>query len=159
MTLEQPSARHDVPGGAARIVAIHLSPGPRSRSMPRPVGSAQALEDQGLEGDRHARRGNRRSVLLVESEVLDELGLEPGVIREQITVRGLGLADLPAGMRLAAGTAEFEVAAPCDPCERMEEIRPGLRRALEGRRGRFVRVVRAGTVSVGDALTPVSPGA
>jgi hypothetical protein len=34
----------------------------------------------------------------------------------------------------------------------MERIRPGLRAALEGRRGRFVRVLSAGTFAVGDPL-------
>ena len=155
MTLEQPASRSTGGTTAGRIVALHVSPGPGSRSTPRPVVSATALEDRGLDGDRHARPGTRRSVLLVEAEVLDALGLEPGVIREQITVRGLALDGLATGSRLAAGTAVFEVAGPCDPCQRMEEIRPGLRHALEGRRGRFVRVVSGGTISVGDTLAAV----
>jgi MOSC domain-containing protein YiiM len=153
MTLEDPT----IPGHAAsvtgRIVALHVSPGPGSRSTPRAVDSVVAHENRGLEGDRHARAGTHRSVLLVEAEVLDALGLEPGTIREQVTVRGLALDALPDGARLTAGTALFEVGIPCDPCGRMEEIRPGLRAALEGRRGRFVRVVRTGTITVGDAMS------
>ena len=91
-------------------------------------------------------------MLLVEQEVLDSLGLTPGAIREQVTVRGLALAELAAGMRLRAGTALLEVAGPCDPCERMDEVRPGLKQELEGRRGRFVHVVERGTFAVGDTL-------
>jgi MOSC domain-containing protein YiiM len=34
----------------------------------------------------------------------------------------------------------------------MDELRPGLRQQLEGRRGRFVRVVEGGSVAVGDAV-------
>jgi MOSC domain-containing protein YiiM len=51
-----------------------------------------------------------------------------------------------------AGGAVFEVTMICDPCERMDAIRPGLRRELEGRRGMLARVVEPGEVAVGDTL-------
>jgi MOSC domain-containing protein YiiM len=35
----------------------------------------------------------------------------------------------------------------------MDEIRLGLRAELDGRRGRFVRVVRGGRITVGDEIT------
>jgi MOSC domain-containing protein YiiM len=143
-------------GGATppgTIVAIHLCPGPRSRSVMRAVDRATALEELGLEGDRNARPGSERQVLLVEAEVLEALELVPGQIREQVTVRGLRLDDLEPGARLRAGSAEFAVAGPCDPCQRMNEIRPGLLDQLEGRRGRFVSVVRGGTIAIGDIFT------
>jgi len=74
----------------------------------------------------------------------------PGDVREQVTVRDLGLDRLVFGTRLHVGTALLEVAGPCQPCERMNEIRPGLLDTLVGRRGRFVRVVQAGSFAVGD---------
>jgi len=113
--------------------------------------------ESGLEGDRHAKPNSRRQLLLVEQEVLDEFGLAPGAIREQVTVRGLDLGRLVFGARIRVGGAVLEVAGPCHPCERMEEIRPGLKQALVGRRGRFVRVVEAGTFAVGDALEVEPP--
>ena len=139
----------------ARIVALHLSHA--SRAPLQTVQSAEALTDRGLDGDRHARPGNRRSVLFMEQETLDAHGLTPGDVREQVTVRGLDLNGLVFGSRLKVGSAVFEVAGPCAPCQRMEELRAGLRQALEGRRGRFVRVVEAGTVSVGDAVEVQPP--
>jgi hypothetical protein len=39
----------------------------------------------------------------------------------------------------------------------MEELKPGLRAQLEGRRGRFFHVVEAGTFAVGDAITLQAP--
>jgi MOSC domain-containing protein YiiM len=39
----------------------------------------------------------------------------------------------------------------------MDELRMGLQSELEGRRGRFARVVRAGAFSVGDSLTAEPP--
>ena len=110
------------------------------------------IEESGAEGDRHLKRGSRRQVLLMEQEVLDALQLAPGDVREQVTVRGLDLNRLVFGARLRCGTALLEVAGPCRPCERMNEIHPGLERELEGRRGRFVRVVRTGTIAVGDEI-------
>jgi MOSC domain-containing protein YiiM len=45
----------------------------------------------------------------------------------------------------------------CAPCERMNELKPGLRHELEGRRGRFFRVVEAGAFAVGDPITLLPP--
>jgi MOSC domain-containing protein YiiM len=141
----------------ATVVALHLCK--RSRDPLVPVSRVNAVVETGLEGDRHGKRGSRRQVLLVEQEVLDEFGLAPGAIREQVTVRGLDLDKLVFGARIRVGGALLEVAGPCDPCARMDEVRPGLQTALEGRRGRFVRVVEAGSFAVGDALQVEPPAA
>ena len=135
---------------AATVVALHLCKGSRAPlvSVPR----VNAVLETGLEGDRHAKLKSRRQVLLVEQEVLEGFGLEPGAIREQVTVRGLDLDTLVFGARIRVGEALLEVAGPCDPCARMDEVKPGLRTALVGRRGRFVRVVEAGSFAVGDTL-------
>jgi MOSC domain-containing protein YiiM len=135
---------------AATVVALHLSKGSRAPLVPVP--RVNAVHETGLEGDRHAKPRSRRQVLLVEQEVLDEFGLEPGAIREQVTVRGLDLDKLVFGARIRVGEALLEVAGPCDPCARMDEVKSGLQKALVGRRGRFVRVIQAGSFAVGDTL-------
>jgi MOSC domain-containing protein YiiM len=132
------------------VVALHLSHA--SRAPLTPVARAEALENRGLDGDRHARPGNRRSILLMEQEVLDQHGLAAGDVREQVTMQGLDLVGLAPGSRLRIGGALLEVGMPCDPCQRMDELRPGLRAQFQGRRGRFVQVVEGGTVSVGDPV-------
>src|SRR2546422_4013734 len=121
------------PGQAAvvmppTIVALHLCPS--SRAPLRPVENVTALLEHGLEGDRHARPKSRRQVLLMEQEVLEEFGLMAGAVREQVTVRGLDLNRLAFGTRIRAGGAVLEVAGPCAPCERMNEVQPGLKDAL-----------------------------
>jgi MOSC domain-containing protein YiiM len=93
----------------------------------------------------------------MEQEVLDRFGLAAGAVREQVTVRGLALDSLALGSRLKVGAAIFEIGGPCAPCERMNEIRTGLRAELEGRRGRFARVVEAGTFAVGDPIAVLPP--
>jgi len=135
------------------VVAIHLNVGSREPLVAAPTVTAQP--DRGLDGDR-SRRHNR-AVLLMEQEVLDRFGLAAGAVREQVTVRGIVLADLAPASRLRVGTAVMEAGGLCAPCERMNEIQPGLRAELEGRRGRFFRVVEAGAFAVGDAITVLPP--
>jgi MOSC domain-containing protein YiiM len=119
-----------------------------------PLASARIVED-GLEGCAHARPG-KRSVLLVAAEDLDALGVDPGEIRENFTVRGADVMSWPVGQQVAVGEAQFEVTMVCDPCHLMNEIRPGLQDELVGRRGMLARVVKTGEVRVGDPVTPLS---
>ena len=140
----------------ATVVALHLCK--TSRAPLVAVPSVNAVVETGLEGDRHARLKSRRQVLLMEQEVLDEFGLAPGAVREQVTVRGLDLGKLTFGSRIRVGSAVLEVAGMCAPCARMEEVKPGLKQAIDGRRGRFVRVVEAGSFAVGDPLHVDPPG-
>jgi MOSC domain-containing protein YiiM len=114
--------------------------------------SARAVERHGVEGCVHGRPG-KRQVLFVAAEDLEAVGVAPGVIRENFTVRGADVMRWPVGQRIAAGDAEFEITMVCDPCHLMEEIRPGLQAELEGRRGMLARVVREGSVAVGDPVT------
>jgi len=132
------------------VVAIFLNRG--SRAPLTRVAEVQAVADEGLDGDRHRRPGTRRSVLLMPLEDLDAFGLSPGDVREQIVVRGVDLNGLPEGARLRIGEVRLEVGLPCAPCERMNELRAGLREALAGRRGRFVRVLDSGRIAAGQAV-------
>jgi MOSC domain-containing protein YiiM len=134
---------------AATVVALHTSHKSRQATA---VQKCILLQNAGLEGDRHAKVGSRRALLLMEEEVLASFDLPAGAVSEQVTVRGLGLHQLDPGARLRIGEAELEVTSHCAPCRRMDEIRPGLRKDLEGRRGRFARVVKGGAVAVGDAI-------
>ena len=112
----------------------------------------RALADHGLEGCAHARPGGKRQVLFASSEHLEAVGVEPGRIRENFTVAGGDVQDWPVGQLVRVGTALFEVTMVCDPCERMDQIRPGLRGELEGRRGMLARVLESGDVALGDPL-------
>jgi MOSC domain-containing protein YiiM len=136
-----------------KIVAIHLNTGSRAPLVP--VASVEARPGRGLEGDRSRRL--KRAVLFMEQEGLERFGLAPGAVREQVTVRGMTLAGLAPASRLRLGTVVMEAGAMCAPCERMEELQPGLRAQLEGRRGRFFHVVEPGTFAVGDVITLLAP--
>ena len=134
----------------ATVVNLQLYPG--NRQPMASVKSAKAIENLGLEGDRHAKANSKRQVLLVEAETLDKLGLRAGDVRENITTRGVALMELPLGTRLRIGEALFELTVECEPCNLMDQLRPGLKETLKGQRGMLARVTQSGMLSVGDAI-------
>jgi MOSC domain-containing protein YiiM len=111
----------------------------------------QAIVGQGLEGCAHANPP-KREVLFVSKEHLESVGVEPGEIRENLTIDGTDVEEWPVGQRVRAGGAEFEITMVCDPCHRMDELRDGLRAELQGKRGMLARVVESGEIAVGDPV-------
>lgn len=120
----------------------------------RYVDEAQLITGVGLDGDKHAVASSNRQVLLADREGLDEVGVAPGTIKENVTVEGLNVMGLSVGTRLRlGGTAVLEITTICEPCFRMDEIRMGLKDELVGRRGMNSRVIFGGPIRVGDAIT------
>ncbi len=138
---------------AGLVVSVQVCPAHRAPMEPRE--SVRAIENLGLEGDRHAIPDVPRQVLLIEQEVLDRFGLTPGTVKENLTTRGIALMNYPPGTRLEIGAAVLELTKVCHPCSRMEEIRPGLQEELEGQRGMLARVLQSGEIRVGDAIRVV----
>ena len=127
-----------------------------SRKPMKKIESATFVVGSGLEGDRHTTSNTRRQdnqVLLMDEETLNELGLEHGIIKENVTSSGIDVASLKAGQLVALGDkVVLRISRVCDPCSRMEEIRPGLRAELKGKRGMLASVDNGGTVRVGDPI-------
>jgi MOSC domain-containing protein YiiM len=138
----------------ATVVGLFVSPGRGSgRSEPRE--RVRAIESQGLEGCAHANPP-RREVLLVSKEHLDAVGVEAGAVRENVTVEGADVQSWPVGQRVRVGEALLEITLVCDPCSRMDELRPGLRAEIDGRRGMLAHVVEGGEIALGDPVEPVT---
>ena len=135
----------------ATVSGLFTSPG-RKSGVSTPHERLRAVAGQGFEGCAHANPP-KREVLFVSQEHLDGLELQPGAIRENVTVAGDDVERWPVGQRVRAGGAVFEITMVCDPCERMDALRPGLRAQLEGKRGMLARVVEGGDVAVGDELS------
>lgn len=140
------------------VISIQICVGHRA-----PMKSVETVEMRagyGIEGDRHAvSKGirTRRQVLLADEETLGEFGLSRGDIRENITTHGIEIHSLKEGDRVSlGGDAVVEITGHCAPCGRMDEIRDGLRVALEGNRGMLATVISGGMVSVGDEAKALS---
>ena len=121
----------------------------------QPMGEMEevvAVADRGFQGCVHGRQGSRRQVLLMDLETLEQLGISTGAVKENITTWGLEVQALRPGQRLRMGEALFEVTVPCEPCRRMDEIRPGLQQELRGRRGMLCRVLQGGRIRRGDRI-------
>ena len=134
----------------AMIVGVWTSPARKSGRMDGHE-RRQAVVGQGLEGCAHANPP-KREVLFASKDHLDSIGVDPGAIRENLTVEGDDVQQWPIGQRVRAGGAVFEITMVCDPCHRMDELRQGLRAELDGKRGMLARVVESGEVAVGDEI-------
>jgi MOSC domain-containing protein YiiM len=135
---------------------LHLFRASRRRVPMEEIAEIRALEDSGLEGCAHARTSSPRQVLLMDSETLELMELQPGIIRENITTRGINVNGLATGQRLRVGDAQLEASIACTPCDLLEKIRPGLRRELRGRRGMLCRVIAGGMIRRGDSIERIS---
>ena len=134
----------------ATVAGLFVSPA-RGSGRSEPRDRVQAIESQGFEGCAHANPP-RREVLLASKEHLDALAVDPGAIRENVTVEGADVHDWPVGQRVQVGGALLEITMVCDPCHRMDELRDGLRSQLDGRRGMLAHVVEGGEIALGDEI-------
>jgi MOSC domain-containing protein YiiM len=89
----------------------------------------------------------------------EALGLQPGDLREQITIEGLpGVTTLPPGTELRIGALTLRVNGEAAPCTHIGEMLGvddvlAFQASLAGRRGAECTVVAAdGPVRVGDAV-------
>lgn len=118
------------------------------------VTETRAIAELGLEGDLHARVGSKRQVLLMDIETLQDFELQPGMVRENITVKGMDMSVLKPGEVLRIGQeVVLEVTGDCEPCERMDELKMGLQQALQGRRGILAVVRTGGVLRLGDGIS------
>jgi MOSC domain-containing protein YiiM len=134
----------------ANVAGLFISP-ERGSGRSEPRERVRALEGHGFEGCAHANPP-RREVLFASQDHLDTVGVEPGAIRENITVAGADVQQWPIGQQVRVGDAVLEITMVCDPCQRMDELRQGLRAEIDGKRGMLAHVVEGGEIAVGDPV-------
>eukprot|EP00730_Choanoeca_flexa_P006069 TRINITY_DN12077_c0_g2_i6.p2 TRINITY_DN12077_c0_g2~~TRINITY_DN12077_c0_g2_i6.p2 ORF type:complete len:241 (+),score=30.68 TRINITY_DN12077_c0_g2_i6:530-1252(+) len=110
---------------------------------------------------------NLRQVHLLHSEVLDELDVEYGALGENITTRGLDILSFSPGTTLCIGCdVVLAITGLRNPCQQIEDYRPGLLSqllrkrpdgTLERRAGVMAVVVRGGEVRPGDDIRVAHP--
>ena len=62
-------------------------------------------------------------------------------------------SDLKPNQKIQIGKSIIlQVTGPCEPCPRMDEIRPGLMKEIDGKRGILAFVERGGIMNEGDKI-------
>ena len=118
---------------------------------------ARLVVGRGIDGN--ADQGGARQVTVMSREHWDELmrgvgaALGPSVRRANLVVSGLDLAGT-SGRVLCVGNCRLRVVGETRPCERMEEVAPGLQAAMRDRwgGGLYGVVLDDGEIVVGDEV-------
>jgi MOSC domain len=133
-----------------RVVRLFRAP---KRGWPmEELPEVAAVLEVGFEGCAHRQAVGKGQILLVDRETLDALELGPGMIRENITTEGLNVNGLKEEESLRIGEVLLEVTMVCTPCSQMDDLRPGLRKEIRGRRGMLCRIVKGGIIRQGDGI-------
>ena len=140
-------------GDRARVIAL-FRPGPKGEAMER-LARVEVLEDFGFKGDRKARPGSKRQVLIMASETMRDFGLEPGDLDENITSVGLPVDELRRGQRIRIGDVLLETTIERPACHKLGELHPGLSEIPRRCRGMMAVVLQGGEIHVGDTIEMV----
>jgi MOSC domain-containing protein YiiM len=154
----------ETPDGAGHVEEINIAP--RRKELPGPVDRVQAVEAQGLVGDRkfstEPRPDEERDsdLTLIAAEALEGLFAETGIelspaeSRRNLVTRGVDLNAL-VGRRFRVGEVECEGIELCEPCSHLEGLtKPGVLRGLVHRGGLRAAIHRGGEIAVGDPVVP-----
>lgn len=125
---------------------------PARTMAPLPVDAAQALPGLGLDGDVHADARSPRQVLLASVHAYEAHDLPAHALRENLLV-DLDTTRLASGTMLQIGNdVVLRLMFQCESCGQLDQQRPGLMRALAGRRGMLARVLLGGVIRPGDPI-------
>lgn len=131
----------------------------RSRAVMQTRGSADITPESGVANDFRGKPGNRQVTVLSARAwraACEEVGrkLDWTARRANLLVDDFDLPTEKGGV-LQIGTVRLRINRETDPCSRMDEQCPGLRKALQPdwRGGVCCSVLQGGTVSIGDPVS------
>lgn len=121
---------------------------------PEPAEQLELVMGGGAKGDQHEHRKTRALVLMSLFDI-EQLGLNPGDLREQITLDLPELMSLEDGTTVKIGEVDIRIDGNCDPCVHIGELlgvqnREAFRESLVGHRGKLGTVLNSGTIAIGD---------
>lgn len=124
------------------------------------VNEAKLIEEFGIEGDAHAGKWHRQvSLLALEKiEYFRNKGgnVDFGAFGENLVVEGFELNKLPVGQRLTIGNdILLEVTQIGKECHDKCTIYYQVGECIMPKNGIFTRVLKGGTIKVGDTVTLV----
>lgn len=125
------------------------------------VGTVTVLEDWGIDGDAHAGKWHRQ-VSLLSYDKIEEFRargaeVEDGAFGENLVVKGIDFKTLPIGTRFACNDVLLELTQIGKECHSGCAIYKAMGDCIMPREGVFTRVLRGGTISVGDNMTVIPP--
>ena len=139
--------------GKIRAISVSKERGTQKTNVPR----ADLRTDFGIVGDAHS--GNwHRQVSLLELESINDViekgaKVAPGDFAENITTEGIDLGALKIGSKLKLGAdIELEITQLGKKCHSRCEIFEQIGDCIMPREGVFARVVKSGSINVGDLI-------
>ncbi|MCY3414227.1 MAG: MOSC domain-containing protein [Candidatus Heimdallarchaeota archaeon] len=136
------------------------------RGIPKMCMKVANVSSSGIIGDYNIYRTEdkastkNRALLLYTTDKLVELQEEgwpvnAGHLGENITIDGLGYAELRIGDRWRLGEIEIEITEECHPCSNLrvlpyvgdEKIKEFIK-TLQGRRGMYAKVLKGGKLKI-----------
>jgi len=145
------------------LVSINVSNG----GVPKRPLECCLITEKGLEGDRQRdlryHGGPDRAVCLFSEDLIAVLQAEghpisAGTIGENFTLRGIPWAEMVPGAKLDIGEVRLELTAYAAPCNNIagsfhrRQIGQVSQQANPGRSRLYARVLKEGTVHVGDPV-------
>lgn len=144
--------------GAAELIGIARKA--RAHAPMEPLDQVDVTTQLGLDGDYRGKLRRRQVTILAEEDwqtacaEIDHPDIPWTARRANLLVRGVTLPRIK-GSKVTIGTVVFEITGETDPCNRMDDVAPGLREALtpDWRGGVTCRVIAGGTISIGDVVS------
>jgi hypothetical protein len=158
LPIDEPYGREAETGVVAALLVAPDSEVPLTR-----VETVEAVAGRGLRGDRYfdgrgtfSGPGRGYELTLVESEVLDSIGLPWEQARRNVVTTGIAVNGL-VGRRFTIGPVECIGRRLAEPCAHLEKLaRPGLLRPLVHRGGLRADILAGGPIAVGDEVAIVN---
>ena len=142
----------------AKVVSCNIST--KKGEIKHPVDSIVLIEDFGVEGDAHAEKGSIRQISLLGRESIKKMedlgvkGLCFGKFAENITTEGIELFTLPVGTIIQIGETIHQVTQIGQKCHAADgcEVARTVGMCIMPKEGIFTKVIKGGTVKVGDEI-------
>lgn len=139
------------------VVAVCISE--KKGTAKRNVGECRFIEEFGLEGDAHAGNWHRQVSLLSYDEVekfrARGAKVADGAFGENLLVKGFDFKTYPVGTIFRCNDVVLEITQIGKKCHSECEIFHMVGDCIMPREGVFARVLRGGSIKVGDALEKV----
>ncbi len=141
--------------------------------LPKHSIKTAVVSESGLNGDYnnyrqdHLNNTKDQALLIMPIEMIRKLNdegwpIKPGDIGENLTTQGIPYNDFQPNAIFRAGGIEFQITYACTPCKNLEylpyvgkEKGKDFLRTMIDRRGWYAKVVKVGTIKLGDYMQKI----